>query len=67
MPSEKLYNGPVAFIEGVHYPVGKDDMPDMKRPLRAVEGGGFRDAEKDEPLHNDVHHVNVLDLEVGGE
>ena len=59
------YEGPVAFVSGVHYPA-VDDGFDLKRPLR-WEDGGYRDAVKDEPLHNDVHFVNELELEVGEE
>jgi hypothetical protein len=61
------HKGPVVFIEGVHYPV-KGDHADLKRPLRwDPETKAFRDAEKDEPLHNDVHHAQDLELEIGGE
>ena len=63
----KTYSGPVAFSEGVHYPVGEDDLPDFSRPLRSNGDGTYRDAEDGEPLHNDVHHMNLVDLEVGGE
>lgn len=60
------YKGDVVFVEGVHYPVGKDGHADMARPLR-WDKDGYRDAEKDEPLHNDTHHTGDLDLQVGGE
>lgn len=61
------YDGPVVFVDGVHYPV-KGDGADMKRPLRwNPETGGYRDAETDEPLHNDTHHAQDLTLEPGGE
>jgi hypothetical protein len=60
------YEGDVVFREGVHYPI-EDDQVNLKRPLRVADGGGWRDAEPDEPLHNDTHHQNDLTLEVGGE
>jgi hypothetical protein len=62
----KSYKGDVVFVDGVHYPVGKDGHADLSRPLR-WEDDGYRDAEKDEPLHNDVNHVRDAELEVGGE
>lgn len=64
------YKGDVVFVDGVHYP-SKDGAADLSRPLR-WEDGGYRDAEKDEPLHNDVHHQrdaevgSVLAVAVGG-
>lgn len=64
----KKYEGAVVFgSDGVHYPVGKDEAPDLKRPLRATEGGGWRFADDDEPLHNDVHHLADLELTPGSE
>jgi hypothetical protein len=40
----------------------------MSRPLRWIDGdGGYRDAEKGDPLHNDAYHAGDADLEVGGE
>lgn len=63
----KLYNGAVAFVDGVHYPVKKGEA-NLERPLRwDPDSGSYRDAESDEPLHNDVHRQNELALEVGGE
>lgn len=59
------YKGPVVFVNGVHYPA-TDDGHDATRPLR-WDDGGYRDAEPDEPLHNDAHHASDLELEVGGE
>ena len=61
------YKGPVVFVDGVHYPA-KDGAADMKRPLRLDEDGAdWRDAEKGDPLHNDMNHAQDLELEVGGE
>jgi hypothetical protein len=62
----KRYSGTVVFIDGVHYPVGKDGEHDLSRPLR-WEDGGYRDAEEGEPLHNDTYHVADAELPVGGE
>jgi hypothetical protein len=64
-----VYKGPVGFgHDGVHYPVGDDGHLDMSRPLRWIDGdGGYRDAEKGDPLHNDAYHAGDADLEVGGE
>lgn len=59
------YTGKVVFIEGVHYPV-KDDHADLKRPLRWADGS-YRDAENDEPLHNDTHHERDAGLAPGSE
>lgn len=61
------YKGAVVFREGVHYAVDKNGDPDLKRPLRVTDDGGFRDAEPGEPLHNDANHTSDLMLEVGGE
>jgi hypothetical protein len=69
------YDGPVVFVEGVHYPAtqvesveGEDDRvhADITRPLR-WDNGSYRDATGDEPLHNDANHQADLELEVGGE
>lgn len=60
------YKGDVVFREGVHYPI-KDDEVDLSRPLRASDDGGWRFAEDDEPLHNDMHHLADLDLAPGSE
>jgi hypothetical protein len=69
------YKGKVVFVDGVHYPAteaekveGEDDRlhADLARPLR-WDDGGYRDAEPDEPLHNDTHHASDLELPVGGE
>lgn len=62
----RKYSGPVVFVDGVHYPA-KDGEHDATRPLRLADGGGWRDAEEGEPLHNDVNHQNDLELPVGGE
>jgi hypothetical protein len=62
----KIYDGPVVFVDGVHYPAG-DDGADLSRPLRWSEGASYRDAEDGEPLHNDIHHESALDLEPGSE
>jgi hypothetical protein len=65
--AKKKYTGPVGFgSDGVHYPADADGNLDTSRPLR-WDDGGYRDAEADEPLHNDVHHGEDLELEVGGE
>ncbi len=62
------YKGAVVFVEGVHYPVGKDGEVDLDRPLRIdADTADYRDADEDEPLHNDQNHAQDLDLEVGGE
>lgn len=66
MTKTKLYEGPVVFVDGVHYPVGKDDHADTSRPLRWTPDG-YRDAEPGEPLHNDVHHVQFSDPPPGSE
>lgn len=55
-PAADLHDGPVVFVEGVHYPVDNDGHADKTRPLRWVEGSTYRPEEADEPLHNDVHH-----------
>jgi hypothetical protein len=60
------YDGPVVFVDGVHYAVDKDGHANLKKPLR-WEDGGYRAARDDEPLHNDVNHLSDLTLEVGGE
>jgi hypothetical protein len=63
----KAYTGPVAFVQGVHYPAG-DDGPDLSRPLRwDPEAGGYRAADDGEPLHNDVNHGRDLEIAPGGE
>ncbi len=61
------YKGPVVFVAGVHYPV-KDGEADLSRPLRIdADSSDYRDAEADEPLHNDMNHAADLELDVGGE
>ena len=59
------YDGPVGFVDGVHYPV-KDDHVDLTRPLR-WEDGHYRDAQDGEPLHNDVFGSGDAELEPGSE
>jgi hypothetical protein len=54
------------FVEGVHYPLGKDGEPDLSKPLR-WENGDYRPAVKDEPLHNDVHGSGDTVLDPGSE
>jgi hypothetical protein len=61
------YTGVVVFRDGVHYGVDKNGDPDLDRPLRWADDGGYRDAEEGEPLHNDVHHAVEAELPVGGE
>lgn len=58
----KTYDGPVAFVDGVHYPVGDDGHADTSRPLRWVEGTTYRDADDGEPLHNEVHQINGVEV-----
>lgn len=68
--SDKTYDGPVVFVDGVHYPAtnvedhedGERTHADLDRPLRWVEGTTYRYAEDDEPLHGDVHHLNNLEI-----
>jgi hypothetical protein len=61
------YKGPVAFVDGVHYPA-KDGHYDESRPLRIdPDSNDYRDAEDGEALHNDTNHAADLELEVGGE
>ena len=67
MAEPKRFEGPVVFVEGVHYPVGKDGHADLKQGLRLADDGGWRFADDDEPLHNEVHHENNVELEIGGE
>lgn len=62
----KNYTGPVVFINGVHYPA-TDDGADLKRPLRWEAGTEYRDAEKDEDTHNDIHHEAHSTLAPGSE
>jgi hypothetical protein len=56
---------PVVFVEGVHYPVGKDGHPDLTQPLRADAENGYRPAEDGDPLHNEG--ATVVELQIGGE
>jgi hypothetical protein len=65
--TEDRYDGPVVFSEGVHYPVGEDGHPVLDQPLRVTPDGGWRPAKKNEPLHNEVHHLQELALDPGGE
>lgn len=64
--SPRRYDGAVVFVQGVHYPIGKDDEPNLDRPLR-WDGDHYRDADEDEALHNDANHLNDLELDPGGE
>lgn len=72
------YKGPVAFVhppgtagtEGVHYPVGDDDHPDLSRPLFwDGDAQSYRDKTNDDPSHFEAYHVDHVDLvpETGGE
>ena len=62
------YEGPVVFVEGVHYPVGEDGHADLSRGgLRLADDCGWQFASDDAPLHNDVHHLQHVELDVGGE
>jgi len=71
------YDGPVVFVNGVHYPAtvveeveGEADRlhADLSKPLRwDAETGGYRDAEEGEPLHNDAFHQAAVELEPGSE
>jgi hypothetical protein len=63
----KPYDGLVVFVQGVHYPATEDGGYDLTRPLRWDGEGGYRDADEDDPLHNDAHHATDTELEVGGE
>jgi hypothetical protein len=68
MAEPKRFEGPVVFVSGVHYPVDEDgEGADLSRPLRVAEDGSWRDAEEGEPLHNDMHHAQHLELDPGGE
>lgn len=61
------YDGPVVFVDGVHYPATEDGA-DLDTPLRRNDtNDGWRVAEDDDPLHNDVHHATEAELPVGGE
>lgn len=61
-----MYDGPVVFVEGVHYPIDAEGHADLTKPLRWTPDG-YRDAQPDEPLHNDTFHASMSELEVGGE
>lgn len=61
----KTYDGPVVFRDGVHYAVDGDGHADLDRPLRWVEGATYRAAEDGEPLHNDVHELNGVEVVFG--
>lgn len=67
MTKTKLYEGPVVFVGGVHYPVTAS-LPtgDLSKPLR-WSPDGYRAAEAGEPLHNDVHHARFADPDPGSE
>ena len=67
MTDPTIYDGLVVFVEGVHYPVTGKGTADLSRPLRLADGGGWRDAVKGEPLHNDQHLGADLELDPGGE
>lgn len=61
-----MYEGPVVFVEGVHYAVGKDGHADKKKPLRWTPDG-YRDAADDDPLHNDAYGSGLAELAPGSE
>jgi hypothetical protein len=68
VPPTETYDGPVVFhSDGVHYVADDEGHPDLTKPLRWVEGSTYRPAEDDEPLHNDVHQAQVVELPVGEE
>jgi hypothetical protein len=67
MTPDETYDGPVAFVDGVHYPVGEDGHADESRPLRHVEGATYRGAEDGEALHNDAVGVAVVAVEIEAE
>ena len=60
----ELYDGPVVFGDGVHYPILEDGNADLDRPLRWVSGSTYRLAEPNEPKHNDIYHKQFVDMEV---
>lgn len=56
----------VVFVEGVHYPVGKDGHADLSKPLR-WEDGSYRPAVDGEPTHNEVFGSGDMELKPGSE
>lgn len=63
------YEGPVVFVDGVHYPAtvveehedGPRTHADLDRPLRwDADTNGYRDAVDGEPLHNDVYEQRTV-------
>jgi hypothetical protein len=65
--SEDRYEGSVVFSEGVHYAADEDGHPILERPLRVNPAGSYRAAKENEPLHNEIHHLQELELDPGGE
>jgi len=60
----ELYDGPVVFLDGVHYPCADEEVggADLSRPLRWVTGKTYRLAKEGEPKHNDIHHQQFADV-----
>lgn len=75
--AQKGYVGDVVFVDGVHYAATTHDEDDegnkrahadLRRPLRWDEAtSGWRTADANEPLHNDVHHQRIADIVPGAE
>jgi hypothetical protein len=61
------YDGPVVFVQGVHYPANEEGHADLTRPLRHVALSEYRDAEEGDVLHNDAYHEADVEVEPGTE
>lgn len=60
-----VYEGPVAFVDGFHYPVDKRGRVITKQPLVVdMESGTevFRWGNAKSPKHNHVYERNVLEV-----
>lgn len=69
-----VYDGPVVFSDGAHYPAGSIDKygndkgPNRRRRLLwDADNGVYRYARPDDPTHLSLYHRNELEVVPGSE
>ena len=63
-PRKGVYYGPVVFVAGAHYPVGKDGHPSLsQRVLWNAADGVYEWAKPADPTHAHLYHSRTVELE----